>query len=191
DPDFTTNLQSIPLADNGTMLYAAAALTNGQYFTFGTQPLVLNPTIIDVLCEGNNGGVQLDPEGGVSPVSYSWNSNPVQTTPNLTNVSAGTYTVTVTQGNGCSFEQSFTIDGTEATTYISVLDTQNTMCIMNNGSIQVVGQGGTPFYQYRINGGLWTTLGQFNQLAAGTHFIEVKDANNCENDTTITLTATT
>src|SRR5690606_22492273 len=50
DPDFTTNLQSIPLADNGTMLYAAAALTNGQYFTFGTQPLVLNPTIIDVLC---------------------------------------------------------------------------------------------------------------------------------------------
>ncbi|WP_118976107.1 T9SS type B sorting domain-containing protein [Taibaiella koreensis] len=192
DPGFTTGLTFVPIQDNGTELYASANFTNNQpyYFTFGTTPMALNGVVGPVVCQGNNGSVTLSPTGGTTPISYSWSSTPPQTSQDLNGVAPGTYTVTVTQGNGCTFSENYTITGNASPVFLKVKDTANTLCTSSNGLIEVNGVGGTPTYQYSIDGGTFGGSPRFNNLAPGPHTITIKDQNNCESDTTITLTNT-
>lgn len=190
DAGFTTGLNFVPIQDNGTLLYAPADFTNNQsyYFSFGTAPLTLNGAVGPVVCEGNNGSVTLNPTGGTAPITYSWNTTPPQTTQNLSGVAPGAYTVTVTQGNGCTFTENYTITGNASPIFIRVKDTTNTICTTENGFIEVAGAGGTPSYQYSIDGGPFAGNYRFNNLATGTHTITIKDQNNCQHDTSVTLT---
>jgi gliding motility-associated-like protein len=188
DAGFNTNVQVIPLIDNGTELYAAANLPNNSFFSFGSQPLSLNGQTGPVVCGGANGTVTLSPTGGLPPLSYNWNSNPPQTGQNLGGVPAGTYTVTVTQAHGCSFSASYTIAGSPNPIYIKVTDTQNTICTTPNGAISVSALGGQPTYQFKIDNGSWSSSSEFTGLTTGSHVIGLRDANNCETDTSILLT---
>lgn len=187
DPNFTTGVVHVPIQDNGTQLYASYNFSNNQYFTFGSAPLTLNGVVGPVVCQGNNGSVTLSPAGGVSPLSYSWNTTPPQTSQDLTGVAPGNYTVTVTQGNGCSFSENYTVTGSASPVYIRVVDTSNTICTTSNGRIEVNGIGGTPSYLFNIDGGPFASPRVFDNLATGAHIIKIKDQNNCEHDTTVTL----
>jgi len=187
DPNFTTNVVGIPIQDNGTELYASYTFANNKYYTFGTMPLELNGVVTDVVCNGNNGAVTLAPTGGSTPVTYSWNSTPVQNTQDLAGVNPGNYTVTVTQGNGCTFTETYTVGGVIAPVYIKVKDTANTICTTNNGMIEVGAIGGTPSYSFNIDGGPFSSQTRFTNLATGAHLIKIKDINNCISDTTVTL----
>lgn len=188
DAAFTTGVTHIPIQDNGTELYASVTLANNQYFTFGTTPLALNGVVGPVVCQGDNGSVTLNPTGGTTPLTYNWNSTPPQTTQNLSGVAPGTYTVTVAQGNGCTYSETYTVNGNSNPIYVTVTDTQNTLCTSKNGIISVLGIGGTPSYLYNIDNGAWASLKTFNNLAPGAHVVKIKDQNNCENDTTVVLT---
>jgi gliding motility-associated-like protein len=187
DPNFTTGLTFIPIQDNGTELYASYSFTNGQYFTFGTPEMELNGVVTPVLCFANTGGVTLSPTGGATPATYSWNSTPVQTSQDLAGVNNGTYTVTVSQANGCTFSESFTITGNATPIFVKVRDTANTICTANNGLIEVSGVGGSPSYFYNIDGGAYSSVNRFTNLPGGSHVINIKDQNGCLNDTTVTL----
>jgi|GEM_PF-669762 len=187
DPNFTTGVTFTPVQDNGTELYAPYTFGNNQYFTFGTAAMALNGVVGPVVCEGNNGSVTLNPTGGVAPVSYSWNSTPPQNTQNLTGVAPGTYTVTVTQGNGCTFTETYTVSGNASPIFVRVDDTVNTICTSNNGRIEVNGIGGAPSYLYNIDGGPFSSTRIFTNLAPGPHTITVKDQNDCISDTVVTL----
>ena len=77
-----------------------------------------------------------------------------------------------------SVEQPF--DCNQGNLSISLSTTNNvTSCIDNNGSISVQATGGTAPYLFRINGGNFSSNSSFNNLAAGTYTVEVKDANGC------------
>jgi hypothetical protein len=52
-------------------------------------------------CGGNDGSISGISSSGAPTLSYSWNSSPIQNTQNLTNVPAGSYTLTITDGNSC------------------------------------------------------------------------------------------
>lgn len=187
DPTFATGNTFIPIQDNGTQLYAAYTFTSGQYFTFGTPAMALNGVVTNILCAGDDGGVTLNPTGGTTPITYSWNSSPVQTTQNLTNVTGGNYTVTVTQGNGCSFTESYVVTGNAAPVFVRIKDTANTICTTNNGIIDVTAIGGTPAYTFSIDNGPFGADGRFTGLGSGYHPIKVRDNNNCEADTGVIL----
>jgi hypothetical protein len=75
-----------------------------------TQPsaLALMLTKSDVTCYGGYGTASVSVTGGTAPYSYSWNTNPVQTTQSAS-LKAGTWTVTVTDANGCSTRASVTL----------------------------------------------------------------------------------
>ena len=179
DPTFATGVTHVPIQDNGTELYASTTLANNQYFTFGTTPLALNGTVSAVVCQGNNGSVTLNPSGGSQPVTYSWNTTPPQTSQDLTGVAPGTYTVTVTQGNGCTFSETYTIAGNTNPIFVTVTDTTNTICTSKNGSIAVLGIGGTPSYLYNIDNGAWSSHKIYKGLPAGANIIKFKDQNIC------------
>ena len=60
------------------------------------------PNEVDVDCYGDNtGSITANPVGGLAPYTYSWNTIPSQTTQTIFNLSAGSYTVMITDSRGC------------------------------------------------------------------------------------------
>lgn len=129
-------------------------------------------------CGLNNGlitGIQIS--GGVAPISYSW-TNTSQTTLNISNLNAGSYTLTILDGNGCSaISNPFSISDTPLPIIndINVL-IANESCAGNDGAISGITTTGT-ILTYAWNG-VVGTLNQSN-LVAGTYSLIVTDANGC------------
>lgn len=75
-----------------------------------TQPTVLSVATVktQVLCFGGTGTATATPAGGTAPYSYSWNTTPVQTNATA-NLPVGTWTVSITDANGCSVVSGVTL----------------------------------------------------------------------------------
>jgi hypothetical protein len=91
--------------------------TSNVYVYEGSVPLALasgTPLSVTVVGEnptvaGNDGSALAMPTGGTIPYTFAWNTDPVQTTENITGLSAGTYTVTVTDAAGATSTGSVTL----------------------------------------------------------------------------------
>jgi hypothetical protein len=99
-----------------------------------------------ILCHGDNTSATATPTGGTEPYTYSWSNG--DTTATITNISAGSYTVTVYDSAGCSAVQAITI--TEPPALISSAQTlANISCSgAGDGSVAVTASGGTGPYIY-------------------------------------------
>ncbi|RLD85880.1 MAG: hypothetical protein DRJ02_09575, partial [Bacteroidetes bacterium] len=103
-----------------------------------------------------------------------------------TGLAAGTYTVTVTDANGCTADASVTI--TEPEELIADLEFEPIECFGGTTTVTIIAQGGTPDYTYTFNGETNGT-GVFENISAGTDYPWlVVDAHGCEVSGTITLT---
>lgn len=148
-----------------------------------TEPSAVNATISsssNVLCNGGDDGTAIAAaSGGTAPYTYSWNTTPAQTTSTATNLSAGTYTVTVTDTNGCTDTALVTIS--EPTTLAaSIASTNDISCYGNNdGSATTVASGGTAPYTYNWNTSPTQTTTTATNLVAGTYIVTVTDSNGC------------
>jgi gliding motility-associated-like protein len=67
----------------------------------GSSVLELTTSATNANCDNPNGTASVTAKGGTGMYTYSWNTNPVQTTATAINLSAGTYSVTVTDSKGC------------------------------------------------------------------------------------------
>jgi gliding motility-associated-like protein len=143
----------------------------------------------NVTCNsGTNGAIVLDSlTGGVGPFDYLWTSSPNDTLASLNGVSAGTYTVVITDANGCTNSQTVII--TEPTDVTAAINPPtNIICNGgNNGSATVVAGGGTGGYTYvwTSSTGVVSTTITANGLTAGPYTVTITDASGC------TETATT
>lgn len=131
----------------------------------------------DVTCFGlADGGVQVEvTSGGTAPYAYSW--APSGGTGNLaTNLTAGTYTVTVTDVDNCV--GSLTVTLTQPDALAASQSQTPTECGFSNGTATVNSvTGGTAPYAYT-----WSVAGSGNgltNLAAGTYSATVTDNNGC------------
>ena len=143
--------------------------------------LTLTVTGVSITCNGNNNGlVTANVLGGTSPYSYNWNNG--QNNPAISNLTMGIYTVTVTDANGCSVENSKTITQPSVLT-ITISATSD--CGANNASATVITIGGTPVYSYQWNNGKSTAVN--NNLSTGSYTVTVSDANNCTAKKTVNV----
>ncbi|PJB15097.1 MAG: hypothetical protein CO118_05225, partial [Flavobacteriales bacterium CG_4_9_14_3_um_filter_32_8] len=143
--------------------------------------------ISNALCNGSNDGLAYAfPTGGAPVYTYSWNTIPIQTNDTLI-AGAGTYTVVITDGSGCTGNASVTIN--EPTPIIaSITSFTNASCFgANDGTATAGGAGGTPGYIYS-----WNTIPVQNTqtatgLAPGTYTVTVTDGNGCTNTAPVTI----
>lgn len=154
----------------------------------------------NVLCFGNaTGSATASSSGGASPYSYVWTgtSGVLQTANNITvpntlnGLTAGSYTVTVTDNAGCTSGQNVTITQPAATLTLSVVNSINASCGNNNGSATVAAAGGTIGTGYQYS---WAPSGGTNaaatNLGANTYTITATDANGCTATNMVTITNT-
>ncbi|MCX7987405.1 MAG: gliding motility-associated C-terminal domain-containing protein, partial [Bacteroidales bacterium] len=148
---------------------------------------------IDVLCNGSSTGeIRIYAKGGTSPYTYtvtSGSNNFVSGSNIFTGLSAGSYNISVTDVNNCPAATAgpIVINNPPALIWSSVTATNPSCNNASDGLINAVASGGTGTKQYWINSLPLQPTGNFTGLASGTHQVHVKDANNCQKDTTITL----
>ena len=153
-------------------------------------PITLAPTQVNVTCNSLcNGTATVTASGGTPGYTYVWNTVPVQNTQTATGLCAGNYTVTVTDANGCTRTQTYTI--TQPTALTATQSQVNPTCFgLCNGTGTVVASGGTPGYTYN-----WTPSGGNGAtgtgLCAGNYTCTITDANGCTITRTFTLTQPT
>ncbi|MBX2870805.1 MAG: T9SS type A sorting domain-containing protein [Saprospiraceae bacterium] len=148
-------------------------------------PASLGFDVTNSICAQGNGSITVSVNGGTAPFDYNWsNNNPNSAT--ASGLSSGTYSVTVTDANGCTIVDQATVDFIESPT-IAVEDTQNSLCEDGNGSITVTASGGTPPYNYNWSDGIGAAGATVSNLDVGTYSITVTDANNCTDVTSATI----
>lgn len=141
--------------------------------------IVVSAWVTHVLCKGDaNGAIDLTVSGGTgSGFTYLWNNG--ATTEDRFNLTSGNYSVAITDiGSGCVVNRSYSISQPATSVAISVSRTHVTGC-SNLGSITASGSGGTPPYQYSIDGTQFQSSGLFTGLFGGNYTVWVKDANGC------------
>ncbi len=145
-----------------------------------TQPPVLTATSsqVNLLCNGGNTGTAtVIPSGGTPAYSYSWNTAPVQTTATATGLTAGAYTCTITDANGCVITRTVLI--TQPTPVTGTTTTTSSTCGNPNGTATVTPAGGTPPYTYSWNTVPVQTTATATGLIAGSYTVTITDANGC------------
>jgi uncharacterized protein (TIGR02145 family) len=140
-----------------------------------TSSLLLTPNILDVTCPGgSDGSASVVVTGGVSPYAYDWSGG--ETTHQISGVSAGSYTVTVTDGSGTTATESVTIS--EPDEVVIQSDVIHNQCFTtSSGAIDLTVTGGTPPYLYNWSNG--ATNEDLNNLINGIYEVTISDANNC------------
>ncbi len=150
---------------------------------------IMEPTLLmvslggtDITCyDADDGSITAIASGGTPPYFYSWSTG--QTTSTVTGLGPGTHGLTITDGNGCSETDSFTI--VEPPQLTTAGASGSPSCFgYSDGWATVNVSGGTPPYFYS-----WSTGGQMDTisgLAADTFYVDVTDANGCvANDTVV------
>ena len=156
-------------------------------------PVLADITIDNsVSCNGgSNGQITLSASGGTAPYQYSDDGVTFGGTTTFGGLSAGTYTFFVEDANNCQDDTTITL--TEPTPVLADITIDNTINCNggNNGQITLSASGGTPGYQYSDDGVTFSGTATFGNLSAGTYTFFVEDTNNCQDDTTITITQPT
>ncbi len=138
----------------------------------------------DVSCfGGNNGTATVVASGGVGNISYLWSNG--QTTTTATNLSAGNYIVTATDGNGCIATQIYTINQPAAFNLANSTLNQPLCNGDANGSITATFNGGTGTLSLVWSNGDNGTIA--SNIAAGVYTVTVTDENNCTTVRNFTL----
>ena len=139
--------------------------------------------VANTLCTGSNGAIDISIS--IPPTlgySYLWTGG--QTTEDLSGLPAGTYTVTVTEGNTCTAESSFTVlNDTNAPEVTPAVSSAN--CGENNGAIDLTVSGATAPYIFLWSSG--ETTEDLNNLAAGNYGVTVTAANGCTSTASINV----
>jgi hypothetical protein len=170
----TQNLSSLG-AGNYTVTITDSKGCSGTAGTSVTTPNGPSATaaVTDVLCFGDQtGAVNVNVTGGTAPLTFTWSNN--ATTEDISGLASGSYTLTVTDNNSCSFVVNATIQQPTAAGG-SFTNTPITCYGDNDGVITPGFTGGTLPYSFN-----WSpNVADLNAVSAGTYNVTVTDANGC------------
>jgi hypothetical protein len=172
----TAGTYSVTVTDNsGCTVNGTVTISNASTLSASTSSTSV------YLCPATLGSVTVTPSGGTPPYTYVWSPGG-QTTQTVTGLSAGMYTIHVSDSNGCNY---YGVDsvGTIASSITDSVLTTPVYCSALQGTATANPSSGTAPYTY-----LWSPGGQTTQtvtgLSYGYYTVVVTDANGCSNTTT-------
>ncbi|HEX2936471.1 MAG TPA: T9SS type A sorting domain-containing protein [Bacteroidales bacterium] len=185
----TEDISDLTAAGNYTVVVTDSKSCRNDTTVFVADSHVLNAYLgskQNVLCKGEStGNITILTENVTGTPSYTWSPN-VGNTATVTNLSAGNYSVTVSDGSSHSSIVNVTISEPEAALAISVSRANITCYNANNGVLDANPSGGTMPYVFNwtkeaqpYDGGDETQI----NLSEGTYAVTVTDANNCKAST--------
>ncbi|MDD3876184.1 MAG: T9SS type A sorting domain-containing protein [Bacteroidales bacterium] len=149
-----------------------------------TGSAALNDNITPISCYGeSDGSISLSLVNPPGTPSYLWSNG--QTTSNIQNLSEGTYSVSISDGN-CMIFETFVISEPDSLNITASII--NPTGGLNNGMIVLTVSGGTPNYSYSWSSG--QTTKNISNLDAGTYTVTVTDSRSCVKMKSFTLTTT-
>lgn len=136
-------------------------------------------TSTDVTCFGGNNGSATITGTGIAPISYLWSTGEIALT--IMNLTAGNYSVTVTDANSCSAIDNVIINQPAPISIVPAI-TSSACDGQNNGAITLVIAGGTPAYTFawqEVNFDSTYTTQNLLNVRGGTYALMITDANSC------------
>lgn len=168
------------------------SVTDSAGFTLALDTiLITEPSQLNLSAMANDDDIVASATGGTSPYQFNLNGGVFQTDPNFLDLPNGTYTVGVQDANGCT--DAFTVIVAVNTLSAAIEVSEGISCFgANDGQLLVSVGGGTPPYQYSLNGGAFQNDPTFSNLGAGTYSAEVMDADGFSvSSNTVVLTEPT
>jgi hypothetical protein len=152
----------------------ANGCTSSPAPTTVAQPAVINPVISgsNILCNGGNSTLSANITGGTGAYNYNWSNGGSAAT---TVVAPGTYTLTVTDANGCT-ATSNTVTVTSPAPLVCTVTNGNIACNGGMATISTSTTGGVGSYLYQWSNGATTSS---IQVSSGSYTVTVTDANGC------------
>ncbi len=142
----------------------------------------LMPATTAAACGECNGTADPMAMLGVPPYSYQWSDG--QTSPIATGLCPGTYSVTVSDSQGCANSVDVVIGQVGSTVSVSASST-DASCSGNDGSASATASGGVGSYTYSWSNG--ATSSSISGLGAGTYSVTATDADGCTASTSVTV----
>lgn len=153
----------------------------------GYTPMTATTSVTGATCNSSNGSIQLIVAGGTPPLSYSWNTTPVQTTATATNLAAGNYTCTITDAGGCTITATATVPQASATTLTATANPA-TICSGQTTNLVATATGGTVTGYTWSPGNLTGSTVTVSPAASTTYTVSGQDNNGCTVSATVAVT---
>jgi gliding motility-associated-like protein len=138
---------------------------------------MLQPVVNQITCFGEtNGSIDLGLVGGVAPVTVTWNDG---STAGLVrnNLTEGIYIAIVTDGMGCTIQQTFSIVAPQVLTINALIQNDIDCLTTNNGGINLIPSGGSPPYSFSWSNG--ATTEDLTNVTNGNYSVIVTDSRGC------------
>lgn len=149
-------------------------------------PVVDNILPTPAGCTINNGNLTVTASGGTGQIIYSFDGMTFQASNQFTGLSAGIFTVTIQDENGCTASQDANIPPSDPP-IIDAINVSNAICGNNNGSLEITASGGTGIIEYSLDNTNFQPGNIFNLLSAGAFTVSVQDDNGCITMQTISV----
>lgn len=168
--------------------FNSCSIVTGQLITEPPTPVSGTSVPTDVSCfGGSDGKVNLTPSGGTPPYTYLWSNS--MTTQDVDNLVAGTYTVVITDFNGCTYTKQETV-GQPAEIIFATLGTPATCFGEEDGIAEAsIVSGGIAPFTFVWSNGLASSgnSSMIDGLAAGIYLLTITDANSCSQTTSVKI----
>ncbi|MFT4736795.1 MAG: hypothetical protein ACJAZM_002552 [Cyclobacteriaceae bacterium] len=141
--------------------------------------LTVEGATTETTCGVSSGTISVTANGGFAPYDFELVGIGVNGIGTFSDLSAGNYTINVTDGNGCSVSIQLLVASPNGPS-LTGIQTTEAGCGTSFGTIAASANGGQPPYSFSINGGSARDNGSFAGLSTGSYELMVRDAEGCE-----------
>ncbi len=184
----STLLENVPVG-NYIVTVTDHNLCQATDTAFIVEPDTLSLSFTDILNPScymySDGTITVVPEGGTPSYTAVWNDTDTTTGFTVSNLSAGYYSVTITDINNCQISDSILIIQPDSLYLEAIINP--VICTQQTGSVVITAHGGTAPYDYYWSSG--DTLSILYNVISQTYGLTVEDANACSIDTLIFVPA--
>ncbi|MBK7944299.1 MAG: gliding motility-associated C-terminal domain-containing protein [Flavobacteriales bacterium] len=145
--------------------------------------------VTHVLCNGSGtGAIDVSMVSGTAPYSYAWSNG--ATSEDISGINGGSYTVAVTDGNGCAWSAQWSVGESTPISIDAIISSHSSGHAISehggsDGSLSVSVAGGTEPYSFAWSNG--SSSSNLNGLPAGIYTVTITDANGCTATRAFTL----